>query len=120
MASDIKAVLITGGGLRHRYAARQVECGFQLKGVVFESSPPVVQEPEKLSTPDSDVIDKHLGERNSVEVALLGDDATPVACDTLEISTGTANSEAVFSWVRDHNPDVLLLYGSSIVRLSSC
>jgi methionyl-tRNA formyltransferase len=116
MQTEARVVLLTGNGLRHRYVMAQLAQSTRLAGVVSEGKAPVVAAPALLPPADQEVIHRHFAERDAVEKRLLGAAAPPPETGILEIPHGTVNSGEVLSWVREREPDFVLLYGSGIIK----
>ena len=114
--SKLRAVLLTSDGLRHRYAARQLHNGFDLVGVLCETKVAAVRKTENIPTGDLDIMEKHLSERDEVEQKLLGENSLLLETDVFKVPAGGSNSLEVFQWVQRHRPDVVLLYGTSIIK----
>ena len=112
----LRAVLLTGDGLRHRYAAHQLVSGFDLAGVLCETKVASVRKPEELSAEDLDVTRKHLLERDEVELKLLSDNVWLVETDVFKVPVGGSNSPEAFQWVKSHRPDIVILYGTNIIK----
>lgn len=104
-----RVVLLTSAERRHRYAAGRLAQELDLVGLV--------EEPKKSgsgATPPA-VVREHFAERDAVEEALLGQPEFP-AVDRRQVDAGAVNDAATFDWVRAHDPDYVLLYGTSIIR----
>lgn len=115
-SSDIGVLLLTSNGLRHRYAAARVAAGMRLVGVLSESKPPMVSKPETLSAEDRAVIDRHFAERQQSEERWLSTIPGWPDCPLLEIEHGQANQPEVHEWACAQSPDVVVLYGTSIIK----
>lgn len=116
MTRRFRAVLLTGNGLRHRYAAERLAEALELAGILVEAKPRAIREPEALPTGDVEVMSRHLAERDAVERHLLGEASFPDGVERREVPTGGSNNPEVFQWVRSLAPDVVVLYGTSIIR----
>jgi folate-dependent phosphoribosylglycinamide formyltransferase PurN len=113
-----KTVLITGNGLRHRYAVKALSEYLDLYGVVFEKKAKITTEPESnLAADETEIIRKHFSRRDQAEKKYFGTsvEISP-GLNTLEADHGHSNSEEVFEWVKSQKPDLLILYGSSIIK----
>jgi hypothetical protein len=116
MQKQLRTVLLTSNGLRHRYLAREIAERTNLVGIVCEGKAPAVAAPELLSAGDQSVIDRHFGERKASEERFLGKSIALPDTEIREIANGTLNTPEVFEWVWSKEPDFVLLYGSSIVK----
>lgn len=111
----MRVVLLTSDQRRHRYAARSLAQSLDLVGVVSEPKPAAAGAPAPEPGEEADVVRRHFRERDEAEERLLGEPAFP-AVERLEVPTGEINGEAVFRWVSERRPDLLLLYGTRIVK----
>jgi folate-dependent phosphoribosylglycinamide formyltransferase PurN len=59
---------------------------------------------------------KHFAERDTVEQRFFGLSVAFPDTQLLEISHNTINTPTVFEWIQNQAPDLVLLYGSSIVK----
>lgn len=116
MTRPPRTVLLTGNGLRHRYAASELADSLDLVGVLVEAKPKAIREPETLPPADVEVMTRHLAERDGVEREMLGSREFPAGARILEVETGGANSPQAYEWVKSLSPDFVVLYGTSIIR----
>jgi len=106
--------LATAESLRHRYAATALAAATELVGVVSEAKPPrlpCTEPPE-----DRAVLERHWVERAEAERRLLGGGVGSVGTDVLRVPAGTVNDADVAHWIGERRPDVLVLFGASIVK----
>jgi hypothetical protein len=111
-----RATLFTGDGLRHRFAAQRLTRKLNLVGIVSEGKPPFPTVSDQLLEGERSIITKHLAERDDVEWRLLGHSVAFPDTKILKIGHNTINTPYVFEWVQKEAPDVVLLYGTSIVK----
>lgn len=110
-----RVVLLTGGDRRHRYVARELHHSIGLAGIVGEEkADPVPAGP--LPPGDLDVLRHHLAEREQTEEQLLGQPDLPGGVPHLAVSHGGINDPDVLEWVGAAAPDLIVLYGTSLVR----
>jgi folate-dependent phosphoribosylglycinamide formyltransferase PurN len=76
----------------------------------------VIGAPHLLSDDDRQLIDAHFAERDVVERRLLGTDVRFPDTPVLDTAQGTINADAVADWVRERQPDVIVLYGTSLLK----
>jgi folate-dependent phosphoribosylglycinamide formyltransferase PurN len=112
----INAILLTGDQQRHQFAATRLAARLNLAGIVSETKSPAVAAPDGLSVEDRDTIAAHFAERDAVERSFFGDVNRFPETGLLPIATGAINSPEVFSWIEARAPEVVLLYGSGIVK----
>jgi hypothetical protein len=116
MQTRLRVVLLTGDGLRHRYAASQWADVVQLTGVLSEAKPSSPDTPRELPAEDQAVIRRHFRDRDEAERRRLGERSFPDAADVLGVPRGGSNSPDAVAWVRRHEPDLIVLYGSGVVK----
>jgi methionyl-tRNA formyltransferase len=111
-----QVVLLTGDAPRHRYAAAMVAAALDLRGVLIErkASPTAHLE---AGGDDARVVREHLARNSAVEARVLGHShELPSHVDVRMIHQGGANDADVCQWVNALAPDIVLLFGSSIIR----
>jgi folate-dependent phosphoribosylglycinamide formyltransferase PurN len=109
-------IILTGQGLRHRYVAHQLARGNNVLGIINEAKAPIVAPSTQLCAADQAVIDLHFKERDAVEAKLLGAVPEFPKTEVLNVPNGTSNSPELFEWVKQRQPDFIVLYGSSIIK----
>lgn len=112
--ANVRAVLMTSDGLRHRHVAWQLSRGLHLCGVVAELKAAGVS--QALPGPDQATLNAHFAERDRVESSMLPATAAFPDTELLSIAAGTVNSQEVFDWVNARQPDVVVLYGTGVIR----
>jgi hypothetical protein len=116
MDNQARIVIITSDQLRHRYFCKELSLNLNLVGIVAETKSVSTNDFSKFSFPDQRLIKKHFDERDEVEKEMLGHFIDFPEVDRLMIKFGELNSLSVYNWVLEHNPDLILLYGSGIVK----
>jgi hypothetical protein len=116
MSERARVALLTGDGLRHRFAASRLAEHLMLAGIVAEGKAPLLQSPESVSAEDRLVIDRHFSERDDIERRFFGEIGSFPDAELLQLPHGSINSPAVFDWVTALNPQFVILYGTSIVK----
>lgn len=107
----MRVVLLTSDQRRHRYAARSLAQTLDLVGIVSEPKPASV--PSQAS--EDDIVRRHFRERDEAERKMLGEPDFPNV-ERLPVPGGEINSGAVFRWIEERRPDLLVLYGTRIVK----
>ena len=107
----MRVVLLTSDQRRHRYAARSLAETLDLVGIVSEPKPASVPSQDT----EDDVVRRHFRERDEAERRMLGEPDFPDV-ERLAVPGGEINSGAVFRWVEERRPDLLVLYGTRIVK----
>lgn len=117
MSAKPRIVLLTGNSLRHRYVASYLGKHLEIAGIAKEAKPHPVAVENRSNEPSlEDVLQRHFAQRDAAETRFLGDPVFPVDAELLEVPAGGINQQWVFEWVRAQAPDVLVLYGTSIVK----
>lgn len=110
-------LLLTGDQLRHRYAAQRLAQSVDVCAIVSEEKPkPAQAASTDVSAADRMILADHFRQRDEAENRLLGIEYAFPAVPLLRLSNGEINSPAVYSWVQQHNPDVVILYGTGLIR----
>jgi methionyl-tRNA formyltransferase len=112
----VRTVLLTGNGRRHRFAARALGDATTLVGVVSEEKAPTVGGEAALEPSDQEVVRRHLIEREAAEATLLGPDPEFPTTNLRRVIRGGVNSPEVLAWLEALAPEVVVLYGTSVVR----
>ena len=107
--------LITSDQARHRYLAKFLNDTMKLSGVVFECKPelnPASQQSDNLA------VREYFYDRARFEERYFGnEDQKCLPSDSVKsIQWGELASPGVYSWIRDLALDVIILFGSSIVK----
>lgn len=105
----IKIVIITNNGLRHRYFANSLTEKFNVLGIISEK--PVINKDYLEETAK-----KHFQIRDQKEDYYFKNNENFETKNLLSISSDELNSNQVFEWVVNLNPDFIILYGSSILK----
>jgi methionyl-tRNA formyltransferase len=110
----ISLVIITSTALRHKFLIMSLAKKFNVLGVIQEEKKPALQ---TQNVPDP-IVRNHFREFKEKEKEYFG------KCDDLKISEekilqapyGQTNSQEVFEWIKNKNPDYIILYGSAIIK----
>jgi methionyl-tRNA formyltransferase len=114
-----RAILLTANQLRHAYIAAELANRLELVGVISEAKAPLLEATAdgERAQADREVLIQHLDERRRAEEYYFGATSDlPAADSLLRIDHGTLNTAVVYEWIQLRKPDVLLLFGSSILR----
>jgi folate-dependent phosphoribosylglycinamide formyltransferase PurN len=113
----LRAVAFVGDQLRHRWYATLLadEPGIDLRGVVSERQP---SRPGGATPEEDELVADHFARRRDAEERYLGSarEWDALGAPALVVERGGTNTELVSDWVRELDPDMLLLYGCGIVR----
>ncbi|MDQ3071899.1 MAG: formyl transferase [Bacteroidota bacterium] len=111
----MRVVIITSTGLRHKYYCSSLAQHLDIAGIITEEKAPIISSSVVLSEEGNKIIKAHLNERDEVEKQLLGNPVFP-GSNMLNLRHGECNSAEVLRWIDQKKPDVILLYGSSIIK----
>ena len=111
----MRIVIITGSELRHRFFAKKMHISTTLLHVYFEKKANIH---EKLDcTPiQRDIIDFHFAQREKKEQDYFGKYNDVNNLPHSFIDTGKSNDALVCDHICRLQPDVILLFGSSLIR----
>jgi len=111
----ISILIITSNSFRHKFFVNRLVEEFNVVGVVSEAKKKEVV--SKISDED-EVIRNHFLENLEVEKKYFGKNNEFNLSKNLilNIENGQSNDDFVFEWVKDKNPDYVILYGSSIIK----
>ncbi len=116
MQQQLRIVLLTGDGLRHKYVATRLAKSTNLIGIVSEPKSEVIAKSESLLPNDQLIIRRHFAERDEAERRLLGECLDFPDTEVRVISNGTVNSPEVLDWLQMRSPDLVMLYGSGLIK----
>ena len=116
MDNQPNVVIITSDQLRHRYFCKQLSINLNITGIIAESKSTTTIDYPLFNIQDQKLVEKHFKERDEVEKQMLGREIDFPEADILTMNFGEVNNDVTFDWIRGHNPDLILLYGSSIIK----
>ena len=113
----MRLLIITGNELRHRYFAHTLAQQLPVVGVIYERKANKHKTYDYVSE-DRRKIDAHFDSRGDSESTFFG---TTAQYDlphipTLELETGASNTAETYEWIKAQQPDMLQLFGSSIIK----
>lgn len=111
-----RAVLLTGADLRHQFVAARLQATMDLVGIVRTPKRSATRHIPGDSVEERRVLDSHLAERASVEASLFSGATWPRDAGIIDAGPAEVNSKHVARFVEAAKPDVVLLYGTSIVK----
>ena len=110
-----RIALLTGADRRHRYLAAELHRAVGLAAVVAEAKAAPMQE-HLLPADEREVVRRHFAERDEVEARLLGEASLPADVPLLAVPQGGVNAAEALAWIRAAAPDLIVLYGTSLVQ----
>ncbi len=111
----MSTVFMTGSHPRHAAMARAIAASGALTALVIEEREEHVPEPPDHLSPDlADLFRLHFDRRVEAEARFFGDDELPDV-PVLRVERDELNGQRVASWLRSHDPDLLLSYGVHIL-----
>jgi folate-dependent phosphoribosylglycinamide formyltransferase PurN len=116
MKDRIKVAIITSNHLRHKYYCRTLSEKLDIVGIVAEGKGPATSDFSAFNEADQEVILQHFAGRDTAEKKLLGEDARFPETDIKEVNFNEVNTQEVLDWIIERQPDIILLYGSSIIK----
>lgn len=113
----MKVIIITGNELRHRFFAKSLAKELNVVGAIYEKKANL-HEKKDYGAAGNKVIQAHFvgrakSEEKYFDRPFLND---PLIENELEVPRGAVNTPAVFDWINKLNPDLIQLYGSSIIK----
>ena len=109
-ARDIRLVIITSDHRRHRWVAARLAAVANLVGIVAESKPTA-----GIAPPDPEVR-AYFNARRDAEDRWFENAAGELDCQRCEVAWGGSNSVQACEFVTNLAPDLVVLFGSSIIK----
>jgi len=110
-ASGVRIVLITSDHRRHNWVAGQLASSAELVGMVAESKPAV----SSVGPEASGDVKTYFRARDEAELKWFSGDL-PIDCARRAVAWGGSNSVEVYDYVSRLSPDLVVLFGSSIIK----
>ncbi len=113
----MKIVLLTSDSLRHKFIASEISKQLDLKLTVVETKSSRIQDTSELNKQDAAFISAHFEARNKSETDFFGDyKKFPKEIPLLSIPNGYINSLEVKKAIDKLKPDLIVLFGTSIIK----
>lgn len=112
----MRLVMLTGNERRHQFAATELARACELVGIVSEAKAPAFIPQETISANDRRIIGEHFAERDEAERRYFGWPFHFPRTSSLAVRSGEINAPEVTTWVDNLSPDMIVLFGTSIVR----
>lgn len=112
----MKVLWIGGNHLRHLFYADTIQQDFRLAGAIVEVREHMMPSPpEGLGPKDRENFARHFENRDKAEKRHFGIRELP-DCPILNVDGASLNSEKSADFMRSARPDVVLIFGSEMVR----
>lgn len=113
----MRTVLITSDSLRHKYIAACLSRMTELQLIISEKKAANLQDTSGLSSEDAAFMTAHFLARQESEMEFFSVFREfPLSRKLLELQHGEVNSEETFRQIKEVAPDLIILFGSSIIK----
>lgn len=113
----MKIVLLTSDSLRHKFIASEISKQLDLKLIVIEAKSAKIQDTSELNKEDAEFISEHFEARNKSENLFFGDYKEFLKeIPLLSVPNGNINSLEVIKAIDNFTPDLIILFGTSIIK----
>ena len=113
----MKIVLLTSDSLRHKYIAASLSREFEVGLVLTEKKSPAIEDSSNYGKKDAEFLERHFEARAEAENKFFRaykDIFEQIPA--IEVPHGKINSEGVFNLIQKTDPDLLILFGTSIIK----
>jgi len=111
----MKTILLTSNHKRHQYIAQCLYEQTDLQLIITEEKSPGISDTSKLKRKDKVLLDKHFSARKSSENDYFKNAVFPESVLLLKLPHGELNSRLVWEVLLDIAPDIIILFGTSII-----
>lgn len=112
----MRTVLLTSNSLRHRYIAKCLEAGTDLKLIITEEKSASIETTNNLNVEDATLIKAHFEARSKSEEKFFGDSHMPKSVLHIKLKYKEVNSDIVLEKLIEKAPDLIVLFGTSIIQ----
>ena len=113
----MRTVLLTSNSLRHQYIAAALAQATDLALVVTEEKSPQITDTSQYSAEDAAFLKAHFAKRTASEKEFFGSYSQfPTGTPLLQLSHGKINTAEAFENISAVNPDLIVLFGTSIIK----
>ena len=113
----MKIVLLTSTSLRHKYIANQLATKHNLELVVTELKSSKIEDTSGLPIEEEAFVEKHFKGRLRSEQKYFGTtNRFPENTKHIELKHGEINSKQIFEMLKEVNPNIIVLFGTSIIK----
>lgn len=112
----MKILWIGGNHPRHLYYINKIQSVFKISGAIIQNRENVIpQPPEKIEENDRKNFIKHFSNRSLAEKKFFGIQNVP-NCEISFVTSETLNSIKSVNFIKSINPDVVLIFGSGLIK----
>ena len=108
----MKVIILTSDGLRHKFFANSLSSELDDTLIISESKQ---TNSENLKLNNTNLIDEHFKLRNKTEESFFPNDSSFIK-EVLSIPYKDINREDIFQKIKEFKPDIIFIYGSSIIK----
>lgn len=113
----MKLVLLTSASLRHKYIAHKLSEFFELELIITEKKSPKITDTSSYNSEDSTFVKNHFINRDKSEHFYFKDYKDfPASAHLLNVNHKEINSKFVFDVINLVEPDIVFLFGTSIIK----
>lgn len=112
----MKILWIGGNHSRHLYFINKIQTVFEISGAIIQNRENVIPQPPKdIEEIDKNFFIKHFSNRYLTEKKFFANPNLP-NCKTKIVTSDTLNSQESVDFVKSINPDVVLIFGSDLIK----
>lgn len=114
--ADMKLMWVGGDHPRHLYYANTIHASYPIAAAIVERRGSMIpQPPAYLGEHDKANFERHFANRDDAEKTYFGEQALP-DIPILETGKKDLNSDRSVAFVREHEPDVALIFGCGLIK----
>ena len=112
----MKIIIITGNHPRHLFFLNSIHKKYPLSGMILQRRENIIPDPDKeLEQIDKENFIKHFQNRQKTEASYF-DTPTIPSINRLDVTDESLNSEESAKFVKKINPDVVLIFGTNLIK----
>ncbi|MGB7843730.1 MAG: hypothetical protein WBL21_13120, partial [Salinimicrobium sp.] len=113
----MKVVLLTSDSLRHKYIAAAIAKELELGFIITEKKSPRIQDTSAYGKKDAEFLAAHFKARAESEEKFFGEFREfSSEIPLINVPHGQVNSNDVFKIITNTDPDLIILFGTSIIK----
>jgi methionyl-tRNA formyltransferase len=110
--NKISLVIITSTSRRHRFFANSFLDDFDVRGIIREEKKPALQ----LANIQDEILKRHFSEREEKEKFYFEKSPELPENKVWYLANGQTNNDETLKYIKEKNPDFVVLFGSSIIK----